>query len=51
MRLYFFCPTFFCLAPETMINAKFAARFAASYNQSFPNDDGKSATIDCEITL
>ena len=29
----------------------FAARFASSYNQSFPNNDGKSATINREIEL
>jgi hypothetical protein len=29
----------------------FAARFSAPYNQSFPNTDGKSATINCEIML
>jgi len=29
----------------------FAARFASSYNQLFPNKDGKSATINREIEL
>jgi hypothetical protein len=35
----------------TRRSTMFAARFASSYNQSFPNNDGKSATINREIEL